>query len=294
MKYDYSLYVHNAIKEALADKDYESLSAKELLLLCQLLSRVCWFPSSDKEGSPHVCEKKSVQVKLERITDVVINRCGSTKDLLEYAYLLKAIHLLNHVPFTFIEGDSIDLDGRIVEEVLRNPDCDFRILHTMFYAINNGILPIADDMDSDAEETESEDRTDRYDFEGADDLLIKSLHSYEDSQNIDGSWSGISAEEAYSRISVVSLYANFVENINPIRIVSTAYAHYAQQPCTTPTLLLAKYEANGDKYKYDKSGNEQSYFFEKASEMLASPCLAYADSLRLQYILLHTGSYLEE
>lgn len=47
--YYYGLYVNNAIKEALADRDYESLSAEELLLLCQLLSDVCWFSSSNEE-----------------------------------------------------------------------------------------------------------------------------------------------------------------------------------------------------------------------------------------------------
>lgn len=201
---------------------------------------------------------------------------------------------MDHVPISFLEGVSIDIDGRLVEEVLRNPDCNFRILHTMFYAINNGISFVTDDIDSDDEKTDTDDRSDKYDFIGADNLLTKILLSYEANQNVNGSWSGISAEEAYSRISVVSLYSNFMENINPIHIVSTAYTHYAQQPCATPTMLLAKYKANGNKYKYDKNGNEQSYFFEKAEEMFDSPNLSYADRLRLQYILLHTGSYLEE
>lgn len=211
MEHNYTLYINNAIKEALADRDYESLSAEELLLLCQLLSDVCWFSSSDKEGCPPMWVEKAVQDKLEKITNVIIERCDNTNDLLEYSYLVKAIHLLSHVPVSFLEGDSTDLDGKIVEEVLRNPDCDFRILHTMFYVINNSISFITDNMDSDDGETDTEYRSDKYDFIGADNLLIKTLLSYEANQNVDGSWSGISAEEAYSRISVVSLYSNFVE-----------------------------------------------------------------------------------
>lgn len=69
MRHDYALYVNNAIKEALADRDYESQSAEELLLLCQLLTDVCWFSSSNEQGCPPMWVEKTVQDKLEKITN---------------------------------------------------------------------------------------------------------------------------------------------------------------------------------------------------------------------------------
>lgn len=280
MKYDYTAYVNGAIKDSLADIAYEELSAEEILSLCILMAEVCWFPSSDASGSDSLWKTEPVQDKLERLTAGSLKRCGLTDNILDFSRLVKSLHLLYSLPVTFFEKERYgSFDSQLERYVLHNPHCDSRVVHNMFYAIGSG---------------PTQDRPGMENSQRVLKMLARSLQAYADSQNADGSWTGVHAEEAFERIYVVSQYSCMVEDINPVRTVSVAYAYYSKQPCDTPSLLYAKYKANNCKNKYDEGGEEVGYFFEKAVKMLAKPGLPYSDRLRLQYIICETGSYLED
>lgn len=111
------------------------------------------------------------------------------------------------------------------------------------------------------------------------------IRSWATTQNKDGSWPGVSADEAYRRIRVLGNIAYKVADVDKDRITFLAYNYYSQTSCTTAKELYSKYMAYETKYRRPDE-EAPSFAHRQAIAMLQSESLPLADRLLLNDFLL--------
>lgn len=111
------------------------------------------------------------------------------------------------------------------------------------------------------------------------------IRSWAITQNKNGSWTGVSADEAYRRIRVLGNIAYKVTDVDKDRITFLAYSYYSQVPCTTAKELHAKFMAYETKYRRPDE-EAPTFAHRQAIAMLQSESLPLADRLLLYDILL--------
>lgn len=262
-----SFFMVNPSKYLMEIQDYDVLTTEELEFLTHILMsmylREIWF----HEG---FVNEGQLEERLFRIGEELYNRMRSAIDPYEKAKLFFAADDLSRIDEQ-VNGYK-DFIKSFVCEVMSSPTIAYPILHASLEALLSEPLTRVV-LDNNGR---------RYQFTVGEDFFQKNLQQWASTQNIDGSWTGITAEEAYGRICVIGHDFGSVKGIDNDHITNLAYDYYSQAPCQTPKQLYAQFDAYRSKW-----GNEYNYkdFIAQAKQMLHSDSLMLADRLRLLYIL---------
>lgn len=255
--------------------DCMDLSDEELFLLSEMYAGLFFFV--DEKGI-RIRERKCYQERLDELEDELDYRCRTTDGLGKQALLLGAVSDFSRIWPYFDEEFYKDLMQRFVKNVESAPEVDYTVLHMALHLLQ--LEPLTKCVfDEDACGCR------RYEFSVGEDLFKSTLRSWAKTQNTDGSWTGVPADEAYGRIVIVGQDFGSMSEVDNYRLTLLGYNHYCTTPCHTPQELYDKYKAYS--YKRRLSPAKLSVpIMQQTMTMLKSPKLTLEERLYLYNIVL--------
>lgn len=243
---EYYAWSQKILKEVFSISDYDKLSMVELAAMADILMYQRF--SMEEEDS-----KRCGQC-LDKIQDQLLSRIAKSTDLSEQSMIFATLCKRSWIDKYELTDDIVVTKERFNSEVQNTENVDYHILHiALQLSINN--------------------------------FCENTLRSWANTQNADGSWTDVSADEAYGRIRVIGDTANSIEGIDKDRITFLAYNYYSPTPCTTVKELHAKFMAYETKYRrYDEQS--PAFIHRQAIAILQQESLSLADCLLLYDILL--------
>lgn len=255
--------------EVLGIGEYEKLSAEELSALAPLLTSISRNPSNDKKS----------QQRLKDMSEELAFRIGKENSIDEQASLLRAIseiRLTGKFPY---DDTHLHHAKRFINKVRKTADAiDYRTVHTALEILQTE--PLTQCVIDDDSHGYS-----RYKYSVGKTFYQSTLRQWAATQNADGSWTGISADEAFGRMAIVGMDFGSMEDVDNARVTMLGYNHYFCAPCDTPRNLHAKHLAH--LHRRDRSIDyNRDAVIRQAMTMLESQTLTLADRLLLYDIIL--------
>jgi len=269
---EYEAWQQKIYREVLGIRDYDKLSAEALAHLSEILAGMYFF-HSDIEM---VCSLDHYNSCLDGVKSELLSRLGKSADLAEQSTIFFSLCEMARVSIYKFTDDVIAKEKEFINRVQSTKDIDYHILHIALLLLRR--IPLADSK-PDGHGNIS------YTFTLRQDFYEQTLRSWATSQNKDGLWTGISADEAFGRIVVIGGDCGAINDIDSDRLTYLAYNHYSPTPCTTPKELYAKFMACDTKYRRPEE-NSPAVIHRQAIAMLDSESLSLADRLLLYNIIL--------
>lgn len=254
-------------EEVLSIKGYASLSSEEIELLSYILTNIYLQEILFHDG---LASEAQLEERIDELSDVVSERIQKATALHEKAMLFNAAFDLSRA-----DAEIADYKERVslfVSEVMSAPNVAYPILHAAIDALQNEPLT----------QVIWDSKGRRSQFSIGEDFFETTLQRWATTQNADGSWPNVSADEAYGRISVIGHDYGSVKGVDNRYVTDIAYGFYSQTPCNTPKQLHAQFTAY--KSKWGNNRNDKSFKVQAMQLLHANP-LPLADCLRLLYIL---------
>lgn len=269
---EYGSWQQKIYREVFNIRDYGRLSTEALAHLSEILAGMYFF-HSDIEM---VCSLDHYNSCLDGVKSELLSRLGKSADLAEQSTIFSSLCEMARVSVYKFTDDVIAKEKEFISRVQSTKDIDYHILHIALLLLRR--IPLANSKPDGYGNIS-------YTFTLRQDFYAQTLRSWATSQNKDGSWTGISADEAFGRIVVIASDCGAIKDIDSDRLTYLAYSHYSPTPCTTPKELYAKFMACDTKYRRPEE-NSPAVIHRQAIAMLDSESLSLADRLLLYNIIL--------
>lgn len=257
----------NVADDALSIKDYTALATEEIFLLSRILTNLYLQEALFHDG---IASEALFETCLDKLGEIVSSRMKKATDLNEKAILFNAANELSRAD-TEITGFK-EFVSHFVNEVISAQNVDYSILHVALDALQSEPLT----------EVIEDSKGRRNHFSTGKDFFETTLQQWASTQNTNGSWPDVSADEAYGRIRIIGHDFGSVKGVDNRYVIDMAYDFYSQTPSHTPIELYEQFTTY--KSKWGNNRNDKD-FKVQAMQMLHAEPLPLADRLRLQYIL---------
>lgn len=252
------------------------LSDEELVLISKIYAILFFF--ADGKGGK-VREQAHYRERLDEIGYELDFRCRTSCTLEQQASLLDAVSNFKRIWLCFDEDYYKRLMQGFVRGVIQAmPGVDYHILQVALRLLQ--LPPLTECIDDDKAYGGR-----RYRFCIGEELFRTTLRSWAETQNDDGSWTGVQAEEAYGRIVILGWDFGSMQQVDNCRLTMLGFNYYCTTPCHTPRELYPKYRA----YSFRRglpSRVASASIMQQALDMLKSTKLTLAEKLYLYHIVL--------
>lgn len=257
-----------ALEEVLSIQNYATLSTEELELLSHILINIY-----QEKRLFHVEMENGdmIEERLGRIGEELSARMKKATDLYEKALLF---YVADNISMATMEAAGYEEFAKgFVSEVMSTSDVAYPLLHAALIALQSE--PLTQVMWNEKGRS--------IQFSMGEDFFQNTIRQWASTQQTNGSWTDVSAVEAYGRICVIGTDFGSVKDVDNGYITNTAYDYYSKTPSQSPKQLYMQFKAY--KTKWGKK-NKDNDFIVQAIQILHSDSLMLADRLRLLYITL--------